>query len=193
MARRRRDRRDLVGVRHQPRRHHERPAGDRRSRARWSGRSWAGCSAPPSATTGAGARLIGAAAGGLIGAGIGSSIADRKAQYARRGRFPGRGNPAQSGVHRGGRCRERQLYQEIARLDRESQRLAREYRAGKATRDALAGQKATLEKQLAKAKQINSLAEKTTGRRRAGPSGIPAKARPARSVHPAARIQRGGS
>ena len=42
---------------------------------------------------------------------------------------------------------------------RESRRLAKEYRAGKANRDALVRQKAAVEKQLATAKKVNSLAE----------------------------------
>jgi chromosome segregation ATPase len=55
--------------------------------------------------------------------------------------------------------RNQQIYQDIAQLDRESRRLAREYRAGKISRDALVRQKATVEKQLATAKKVNSLAE----------------------------------
>ena len=104
--------------------------------------------------------LVGAAAGGIIGAGIGSSVADRKAQYAREEDFLVAEIQRNQEFIAEADDQNRQLYQEIAQLDRESQRLAREYRAGKVTRDALASQKATLEKQLAKAKQINSLTEK---------------------------------
>lgn len=104
--------------------------------------------------------LAGAAIGGIIGAGIGSSVADRKAQYAREEDFLVAEIQRNEEFIAEADAENRQLYQEIARLDRDSQRLAREYRAGKATRDALAGQKATLEKQLAKAKQVNSLTEK---------------------------------
>ena len=104
--------------------------------------------------------LVGAAAGGIIGAGIGSSVADRKAQYAREEDFLVAEIQRNQEFIAEADDQNRQLYQEIAQLDRESQRLAREYRAGKGTRDALASQKATLEKQLAKAKQINSLTEK---------------------------------
>lgn len=104
--------------------------------------------------------LIGAAAGGLIGAGIGSSIAERKAQYANEEDFLVAEIRRNQEFIQEADAQNRQLYQEIAQLDRESQRLARQYRAGKASRDALARQKATVEKQLAKAKQINSLAEK---------------------------------
>ncbi|NMQ19426.1 glycine zipper 2TM domain-containing protein [Candidatus Competibacter phosphatis] len=104
--------------------------------------------------------LIGAAAGGLIGAGIGSSIAERKAQYANEEDFLVAEIRRNQEFIQEADAQNRQLYQEIAQLDRESQRLARQYRAGKASRDALVQQKATVEKQLAKAKQINSLAEK---------------------------------
>ncbi len=104
--------------------------------------------------------LVGAAAGGIIGASIGSSVADRKAQYAREEDFLVAEIQRKQEFIAEADDKNRQLYQEIAQLDRESQRLAREYRAGKVTRDALASQKATLEKQLAKAKQINSLTEK---------------------------------
>ena len=104
--------------------------------------------------------LIGAAAGGLIGAGIGSSIAERKAQYAREEDFLVAEIQRNQDFIREADAENRQLYQEIARLDRESQRLARDYRAGKASRDALVRQRGTLEQQLAKAKKVNSLAEK---------------------------------
>ena len=104
--------------------------------------------------------LIGAAACSLIGAGIGSSIAERKAQYANEEDFLVAEIRRNQEFIQEADAQNRQLYQEIAQLDRESQRLARQYRAGKASRDALVQQKATVEKQLAKAKQINSLAEK---------------------------------
>lgn len=104
--------------------------------------------------------LIGAAAGGLIGAGIGSSIAERKAQYANEEDFLVAEIRRNQEFIQEADAQNRQLYQQIAQLDRESQRLARQYRAGKASRDALVQQKTTVEKQLAKAKQINSLAEK---------------------------------
>lgn len=104
--------------------------------------------------------VAGAVAGGLIGAGIGSSVADRKAQYAREEDFLIAEIQRNEDFIAEADAENRQLYQDIAQLDRESQRLAREYRAGKVTRDALANQKATLEKQLAKAKQVNSLTEK---------------------------------
>ncbi|MGB4876266.1 MAG: hypothetical protein WBQ93_12525, partial [Candidatus Competibacter sp.] len=104
--------------------------------------------------------LVGAAAGGLLGAGIGSSIADRKAHYSREEDFLVAEIQRNQDFIAEADDQNRQLYQDIARLDRESQRLARDYRAGKATRDALASQRANLEQQLAKAKQINSLAEK---------------------------------
>jgi len=104
--------------------------------------------------------LIGAAAGGLIGAGIGSSIAERKAQYAREEDFLVAEIQSNQDFIREANAENNQLYQEIARLDRESQRLARDYRAGKASRDALVRQRGTLEQQLAKAKKVNSLAEK---------------------------------
>ena len=98
--------------------------------------------------------------GALIGAGIGSSIAERKAQYANEEDFLVAEIRRNQEFIQEADAQNRQLYQEIAQLDRESQRLARQYRAGKASRDALVQQKATVEKQLAKAKQINSLAEK---------------------------------
>ena len=104
--------------------------------------------------------LVGAAAGGLLGAGIGSSIADRKAHYSREEDFLVAEIQRNQDFIAEAVDQNLQLYQDIARLDRESQRLARDYRAGKATRDALASQRANLEQQLAKAKQINSLAEK---------------------------------
>ena len=104
--------------------------------------------------------LVGAAAGGLLGAGIGSSIADRKAHYSREEDFLVAEIQRNQDFIAEADDQNRQLYQDIARLDRESQRLARDYRAGKTTRDALASQRASLEKQLAKAKQLNSLAEK---------------------------------
>ncbi len=104
--------------------------------------------------------LIGAAAGGLIGAGIGSTVADRKAQYAREEDFLVAEIQRNYDFIAEADAQNRELYREIAQLDRESQRLAREYRAGKVTRDALANQKVTLERQLAKAKRINSLTEK---------------------------------
>lgn len=103
--------------------------------------------------------LIGAAAGGLIGAGIGSSVADRKAQYAREEDFLVAEIERNEEFIAEADAQNDELYQEIVRLDRESVRLAREYQAGRATRNALATQKASLEKQLAKAKQINQLAQ----------------------------------
>jgi hypothetical protein len=104
--------------------------------------------------------LIGAAAGGLIGAGIGSSIAERKAQYATEEDFLIAEIRRNQEFIQEADAQNDAIYQEIVRLDRESQRLAREYRAGRASRNALTQKKASLEKQLAKAKQINSLAEK---------------------------------
>ncbi len=103
--------------------------------------------------------LIGAAAGGLIGAGIGSSVADRKAQYARQEDFLVAEIQRNNEFIREADAQNQQIYQDIAQLDRESRRLAREYRAGKVSRDALVRQKATVEKQLATAKKVNSLAE----------------------------------
>ena len=104
--------------------------------------------------------LVGAAAGGLIGYGIGSSIAERKAQYANEEDFLIAEIQRNQEFAREAAAQNRQLRQEIAQLDRESQRVQREYRAGRTSRDAMTRQKASLEKQLAKAKQINSLAEK---------------------------------
>jgi predicted RNase H-like nuclease (RuvC/YqgF family) len=104
--------------------------------------------------------LIGAAAGGLIGAAVGSSIAERKAQYANEEDFLIAEIRRNEDFIREADAENRRLNQEIAQLDRESRRLAREYRAGKASRDAMIQQRSTLEKQLAKAKQVNSLAEK---------------------------------
>jgi hypothetical protein len=104
--------------------------------------------------------LIGAAAGGLLGAAVGSSIAERKAQYANEEDFLVAEIQRNQEFIREADEENRQLYAEIDRLDRESRRLAREYRAGKASRDALVQQKARVEKQLAKAKQVNALAEK---------------------------------
>ena len=104
--------------------------------------------------------LIGAAAGGLIGAAVGSSIAERKAQYANEEDFLNAEIARNQEFIREADEENRQLYAEISRLDRESQRLAREYRAGKASRNAMVQQRSALEKQLAKAKQVNSLAEK---------------------------------
>lgn len=104
--------------------------------------------------------LVGAAAGGLLGAGIGSSIADRKAQYANEEDFLIAEIQRNQEFIEEADAQNRQLYQEIARLDRESQRLARDYRAGRASRDAMTRQKASLEQRLAKAKQVNSLTEK---------------------------------
>jgi hypothetical protein len=104
--------------------------------------------------------LIGAAAGGLIGTAIGSSIAERKAQYATEEDFLIAEIRRNQEFIQEADAQNRQLYQEIAQLDRESRRLAREYRAGKASRDAMLRQKSSLEQQLAKAKQVNSLAEK---------------------------------
>jgi predicted RNase H-like nuclease (RuvC/YqgF family) len=104
--------------------------------------------------------LIGAAAGGLIGAGIGSSIAERKAQYATEEDFLVAEIRRNQEFIQEANAQNRELYRQIAQLDRESRRLDREYRAGRASRDALVRQKATVEKDLAKAKQINSLAEK---------------------------------
>lgn len=104
--------------------------------------------------------LIGAAAGGIIGAGIGSSIAERKAQYATEEDFLIAEIQRNQDFIAEADAQNRQLYQEIARLDRESRRLAREYRAGRVSRDALSRQKASLEQQLAKAKKVRSLTEK---------------------------------
>ena len=104
--------------------------------------------------------LIGAAAGGLIGAGLGSSIAERKAQYANEEDFLIAEIRRNLEFSREADAENRQFYAEIARLDHESRGLAREYQADKASRDAMVQQKGTLEKQLAKAKLVNSLAEK---------------------------------
>ncbi len=104
--------------------------------------------------------LIGATAGGLIGAGIGSSIAERKAQYATEEDFLIAEIRRNQEFIQEADAQNNALYQDIVRLDRESQRLAREYRSGRASREALTQKKAGLEKQLAKAKQVNSLAEK---------------------------------
>lgn len=104
--------------------------------------------------------VIGAVAGGAIGAAVGNSIAERKAQYANEEDFLIAEIQRNQDFIAEAEAENRQLYAEIARLDRESQRLAREYRAGKASRNALVQQKGALEKQLAKAKQVNSLTEK---------------------------------
>jgi FtsZ-binding cell division protein ZapB len=104
--------------------------------------------------------LIGAATGGLIGASIGSTVAERKAQYANEEDFLIAEIELNEEFIGEAETENRQLVAEIERLDRESQRLAQEYQAGKASRDVLARQKASLEEQLAKAKQINSLVDK---------------------------------
>jgi FtsZ-binding cell division protein ZapB len=104
--------------------------------------------------------LIGAATGGLIGASIGSTIAERKAQYANEEDFLIAEIELNEDFIGEAETENRQLQAEIDRLDRESRRLAQEYQAGKASRDALVRQKASLEEQLAKAKQINSLVDK---------------------------------
>ena len=104
--------------------------------------------------------LIGAAAGGLLGAAVGNTIAERKAQYANEEDFLIAEIQLNDEFIREADVENRQLQEEIARLDRESQQLAREYQAGKASRDALVQQKGSLEKQLAKARQVNSLTEK---------------------------------
>ena len=104
--------------------------------------------------------LIGAVTGGLIGASIGGTVAERKAQYANEEDFLVAEIQRNQEFIREADEENRQLYAEIDRLDRESRRLAREYRAGKASRDAMLRQKSSLEQQLAKAKQVNSLAEK---------------------------------
>lgn len=121
--------------------------------------------------------LIGAAAGGLIGAGIGSSVADRKAQYAREEDFLVAEIERNEEFIAEADAQNEDLDREIARLDRESVRLAREYRAGRATRESLATQKASLEKKLAKAKQVNQLAQTQLA--------------DAKQVHQEARQQRG--
>jgi hypothetical protein len=104
--------------------------------------------------------LVGAAGGGLIGYGIGSSIAERKAQYASEEDFLIAEIQRNQEFAREAAAQNRQIGQEIAQLDRESRRVQQEYRAGRVSRDALTRQRASLEKQLAKAKQINTLAEK---------------------------------
>ncbi|MCB1776788.1 MAG: glycine zipper 2TM domain-containing protein [Candidatus Competibacteraceae bacterium] len=104
--------------------------------------------------------LAGAAVGGIIGAGIGSSIAERKAQYATEEDFLIAEIQRNEDFIAEADAQNRLLYQEIARLDRESRRLAKEYRAGQVSRDALNRQKTNLEQQLAKAKKVQSLTEK---------------------------------
>jgi uncharacterized protein (DUF3084 family) len=104
--------------------------------------------------------LIGAVTGGLIGASIGGTVAERKAQYANEEDFLIAEIELNEEFIGEAETENRQLVAEIERLDRESQRLAQEYQAGKASRDVLARQKASLEEQLAKAKQINSLVDK---------------------------------
>lgn len=104
--------------------------------------------------------LVGAAAGGLLGAGIGSSIADRKAHYSREEDFLVAEIQRNQDFIAEADAENEQLYRDIDRLERESQRLARDYRAGRASRDALAAQQTSLQKQLEKAKRINALAER---------------------------------
>lgn len=104
--------------------------------------------------------LIGAAAGGLIGAGIGSTIAERKAQYANEEDFLVAEIRRNQEFIQEADAQNRQMYQEIAQLDRESKQLRRQYRAGRATRDALTRQQATVEKQLTNARKVKSLTEK---------------------------------
>jgi hypothetical protein len=104
--------------------------------------------------------LIGAAAGGLLGAGIGNSIAERKAQYAQEEDFLVAEIQRNQDFIAEADAENEQLYRDIDRLERESQRLARDYRAGRASRDALAAQQTSLQKQLEKAKRINALAER---------------------------------
>jgi hypothetical protein len=104
--------------------------------------------------------LIGAAAGGLVGASIGATIAERKAQYANEEDFLIAEIQLNDEFIGEAETKNRQLYAEIDRLDGESRRLAQEYRAGKASKDALVRQKTSLEEQLAKARQIDSLVGK---------------------------------
>lgn len=104
--------------------------------------------------------LTGAAIGGLAGYLIGTSIAERKAQYANEEDFLVAEIKRNDQFIQEAADQNEQLYQEIAQLDRESRRLQKEYRAGKASQNTLTQQKASLEKQLAKAKQVNSLVEK---------------------------------
>ena len=104
--------------------------------------------------------LIGAATGGLLGASIGKTVAERKAQYANEEDFLIAEIELNDEFIGEAETENRQLQAEIDRLDRESRRLAQEYQAGKASRDALVRQKASLEEQLAKAKKIDSLVDK---------------------------------
>lgn len=104
--------------------------------------------------------LIGAVTGGLIGANIGGTVAERKAQYANEEDFLIAEIELNDEFIAEAETENRQLQAEIDRLDRESQRLAQEYQVGKASRDVLVRQKASLEEQLAKAKQIDSLVDK---------------------------------
>ena len=104
--------------------------------------------------------LAGAAVGGLAGAAVGSTVADRKAQYANQEDFLVAEIQRNEDFIREADAENRQMYAEIEDLDRESRRLAQQYRAGKASRNTLIGQRNRLENQLAKAKKINSLAER---------------------------------
>ncbi len=104
--------------------------------------------------------LAGAALGGLAGAAVGNTVAERKAQYANEEDFLVAEIQRNEDFIREADAENRQLYADIQDLDRESQRLTQQYRAGKASRAALAQQKSRVEQQLAKAKKVNSLAER---------------------------------
>ena len=104
--------------------------------------------------------LAGAAIGGLAGAAVGSTVAERKAQYANEEDFLVAEIQRNEDFIREADAENRQMYAEIEDLDRESRRLAQQYRAGKASRSAMLAQRNRLENQLAKAKKINSLAER---------------------------------
>lgn len=104
--------------------------------------------------------LAGAAIGGLAGAAVGSTVAERKAQYANEEDFLVAEIQRNDDFIREADAENRQMYADIEQLDRESRRLAQQYRAGKASRTAMLEQRSRLENQLTKAKKINSLAER---------------------------------
>jgi hypothetical protein len=104
--------------------------------------------------------LVGLAAGGTSGYSVGAAIAERKAQYATEEDFLVAEIRRNQEFAQEAAAQNRQIAGEIARLDRESQRLTQGYRAGQVSRDALTQQQAILEKQLTKAKQVNTLTER---------------------------------
>lgn len=100
--------------------------------------------------------LIGAAVGAGVGYVVGNEVAKRKAKYASEEDFLDGEIVQVQEFNATAAQYNAQLARKIAALDRESQRLATQYRAGKVKRDRLAEQRAEVQQRMERSQRLEA-------------------------------------